>query len=129
MDNIKIEKIVSILTERADAAFVFVADHRETDDLYDVLYYSELEIEEYDLRVVERELEKIIGYDTELNNLKNCDCLFIGEMLLDAKLVFCRDEKEKNRFLASVFQQRELMNIKREIMKVRIKESGVAYEQ
>lgn len=113
----------------ADAAFVFIADHRNTDGLYDVLYYSEIELEEYDLRVLENEIEKIIGYDTELNNMKSCDCVFIGEILSDARLVYCRDEREKNRCLAAVFQEAELMNIKREIMKVRIRESGVAYEQ
>lgn len=129
MDGAVIEKIVDRLVKKADAWFIFIADHRKTEDLYDISYYSDKVLDEYEMRLVEKELKDIAGYNVELNNLKGCDCVFAGELLMDAQNVFCRNESEKNSFMASIARDAEYMHIKREIMKVRIRECGVAYEQ
>ena len=129
MDVDAVEKIVDILVKKADAWFVFIADHRKTEDLYDISYYSDMVLGEYEMRLIEKELESIAGYNAELNNLKECDCVFAAEVLTDAENVFCRNDSERNRFMASFARDAEYMQIKREIMKVRIRECGVAYEQ
>ena len=123
-----LQQISDILIKRTDAVFAFFADHRDSEGIYDVSFYSEKTLDEYELRVIEAEIESVLGFATEVNNLKECDCVFIGEILAGAQIIHCSNEKEKNRFLATVAHDTELMRIKREIMLTRIKESGVAYE-
>lgn len=123
-----LKKISDVLIKRANAVFAFFADHRDNEGVYDVSFYSENSLDDYELRVIEGEISGILGFATEVNNLKECDCLFVGEILAGAQVIYCNNEMEKNRFLASVAHDVELMRIKREIMLTRIKESGVAYE-
>ncbi len=130
-DNMKdeiLERVSDILIKRTGAVFAFFADHRESEGVFDVSFYSDKQLDEYEIRVIEDEIEKILGGATEINNLKECDCVFIGEILSGAQIIHCSNEKEKNRFLASVAHDAEIMRIKREIILSRIKESGVAYE-
>ena len=123
-----LKQIIELLVCRADAIFAFFADHRESEGVYDVSFYSSREIYEYETRALENEIEKLLGGATELNNLKECDCLFIGEILSEAQVNHCSNEYEKNKFLASVAHEAELMRLKREIVLTRIRECGVAYE-
>lgn len=128
MNEEVLKRVSDILIKRADAMFAFFADHRESEGLYDVSFYSDKTFDEYELRVIETEIENVLGHTTEVNNLKECDCMFIGEILAGAQIIHCNNEREKNRFLAAVAHDAELMRLKREIMLTRIKESGVAYE-
>ena len=128
MNDEILERISEILISRAGSVFAFFADHRESEGIFDVSFYSDKEMDEYEMRLIEAEVEKILGGATEINNLKECDCMFIGEILAGAQIIHCSNEKEKNRFLASVAHDAEIVRIKREIMLSRIRESGVAYE-
>lgn len=128
MNKTELQPVADMLAKEAEAVFVFVADHVKEEGIFDVVYYSEKVLDDYETRVLEQKIEMFTGIATELNNLKECDCVFTAELLNGAELIYCADEREKNRFLASAAHKAELMHIQREIMLTRIKECGVAYE-
>ncbi len=128
MDDNTLQDVGDILAKQAQATFVYVADHLTEEGVFDVMYYSEKVLDDYDLRLLEQKIEMLLGVPTELNNLKECDIVFISELLNGAKLIYCSDERDKNRFLANMAKKAELMRLEREIMLARLRESGVCYE-
>lgn len=123
-----LKEIADILIERAGAVFAFFADHSESEGIYDVSFFSDIEIDDYTLRAIEADIESLLGYPTEVSNLKECDTAFAQTILEDANTLYCANENEKRRFLASLAHEAELSKIKREILLARIRESGVTYE-
>lgn len=128
MNKTALQPVADMLVKEAGAVFVFAADHIKEEGVFDVIYYSQNSLDDYNLRLLEYKIETFIGKETELNNLKDCDTVFVAELLRDAQLIYCGDEREKNRFLASAAQKAELMHLQREVMITRIRECGVAYE-
>lgn len=125
----KADAVIEFIRQQLDPAFIYFADHIITENIFDVAYYSEGEIDEYTLCLLENKISEMLGVEVELNNLRECDIQFVGDILSDGDVVYCKSELEKNRFLNGVAREFESMRLGRAILINRIKECDTIYEQ
>lgn len=128
-DQKKIDAVVEFLRQQLDPVFIYFADHTYTENIFDVAYYSEVVTDEYTTCLLENKLSEMLGVEVELNNLRECDMQFAGEIISDGDVVYCKSDLEKSRFLNSIAREFESMRINRAMLINRIKECESIYEQ
>lgn len=122
-------RAIDFVVDKINPVFIYFADHIVSENIFDIAYYSENITDEYTICLFENELTQILGVPVELNNLKECDIEFVGEILSDGETVYCKSELEKSRFLSRVAHEFETIRINRAMLINRIKECESIYEQ
>lgn len=123
------KKAIEFITEKLNPVFIYFADHIASENIFDIAYYSEDTVDEYTSCLFENVLSEMLGIPVELNNLKECDTEFAGEILSDGETVYCKSELEKNRYLNRIANEFEIIRINRAMLINRIKECDSIYEQ
>lgn len=123
------KKAIEFITEKLNPVFIYFADHIASENIFDIAYYSEDTVDEYTSCLFENILSEMLGMPVELNNLKECDTEFAGEILSDGETVYCKSELEKNRYLNRIANEFEIIRINRAMLINRIKECDSIYEQ
>lgn len=125
----KTDTVIEFLRRWLDPVFIYFADHIMTENIFDIGYYSEAITDEYNICLLENKISEILGVEVEINNLKECDMQFAGEIISDGSVVYCKSDFEKNRFLNGIAREFELMRINRAMLLNRIQECESIYEQ
>ena len=125
----KTDAVVAFLRQQLDPVFIYFADHIATENIFDVAYYSENETDAYTVCLIENKISEILGVEVELNNLRECDMQFAGDIVSEGDLVYCKSEFEKSRFINGLAKEFELMRINRAMLINRIKECESIYIQ
>ena len=123
------DAVIEFLRQQLDPVFIYFADHTVTENIFDIAYYSEVVIDEYTTCLLENKISELLGVEVELNNLRECDMQFAGEIISDGNVVYCKSELEKSRFLNSLAREFESMRISRAMLINRLNECESMYEQ
>lgn len=125
----KSNKVIDILKLKFEPVFIYFADHIASENIFDIAYFSEEITDEYTVCLVENEIAEILGVPVEINNLKECNVEFAGELIADGEVVYCKNELEKRRFLNYIAHEFETIKIKRALLINRMNECESIYEQ
>ncbi len=123
------ENAIEFIVEKLNPMFIYFADHMASENIFDIAYYSENSVDDYTERLYEDMLSEILKKPVELNNLKECDTEFAGDILSDGENVYCKSEAEKSRYLSRMAHELEKIRIDRAILINRMKECESIYEQ
>lgn len=125
----KSDAAIDKLKIKLNPVFIYFADHLMSENIFDIAYYSEEITDEYTICLIENELSEILGVPVELNNLKECNVEFVGELIADGEVVYCKNELEKRRYLNYIAHEFESIRIKRALLINRMQECESIYEQ
>ena len=123
------DAVIEFLRQQLDPVFIYFADHTVTENIFDIAYYSEVVTDEYTTCLLENKISELLGVEVELNNLRECDMQFAGEIISDGSVVYCKSELEKSRFLNGLAREFESMRISRAMLINRLNECESMYEQ
>ncbi len=125
----KTDAAIDKLKIKLNPVFIYFADHLLSENIFDIAYYSEEITDEYTICLIENEISEMLGVPVEINNLKECNIEFAGELIADGEVVYCKNELEKRRYLNYIAHEFESIRIKRALLINRMHECDSIYEQ
>ena len=129
LDSEKTNAAIEKLKSKFNPFFIYFADHLMSENIFDIAYYSEEITDEYSICLIENEISEVLGVPVEINNLKECNIEFAGELITDGEVVYCKNEIEKRRYLNYIAHEFESIRIKRALLINRMHECESIYEQ
>lgn len=129
IDDEKFDKAIDLLKEELNPTFIFFADHMLDAKVFDIAYYSDHSVSEWDTYRIENEISELFQKPVEINNLTECNTDFVAELLSDGRAVYCRDEFEKKCYLNEIRRELEFNRARRAVLINRLAECESVYEQ
>lgn len=85
--------------------------------------------EAYTIFECAQEIAAYLGKEIDLIDLRKASTVFQANIIYSGKAIYCTNEKERQLFEASVFQQYAKLNEERAVVIEKIEMSGTVYEK
>lgn len=96
----------------------------------DIAFLSfENQLDAYAVFECAQEIAASIGKEVDLIDLRKASTVFQANIIYSGIAIYCTDEKERQLFEASVFQQYAKLNEERAVVIEKIEMSGTVYEK